>query len=113
MKLKSLRKSLSGKPALILPVAGFVLLLGAGASGSDENYQEIDRLIKSGEILSSKDIVKKSKQLYPGGRVTETDLDKEWGGYVYEVEIIDRDGAEWDVEFSAKTGEVIEKERED
>ncbi len=98
--------------SLTTPAIG-VALFGAAASPADENRVEVARLIKAGELLSWEDIAKKGEKLYPGGRVTETDLDKEWTRYVYELEVVDRNGVEWDVELDAKTGDVLKQERED
>lgn len=46
------------------------------------------------------------------GRVTEIELDREWSGDVYEIEIQTADGYEWDVEMDAETGEILKEKRE-
>lgn len=46
------------------------------------------------------------------GKVTEIELDREWGGDFYEMEIHSQDGYEYDVEVDANTGEIVEEERE-
>ena len=40
------------------------------------------------------------------GKVTAVDLDHEWLGYVYEIEVVDGSGIEWDIDIDAKSGQV-------
>lgn len=47
------------------------------------------------------------------GEVQETELDREDGMQVYEIEILTADGVEMEVEINAATGEVLEVEAED
>lgn len=58
--------------------AGLVLLTAAGAGQADENPEELARLIKNGELMSWDAAGKRAKELHPGGRVSEIDLDTEW-----------------------------------
>ncbi|QHF44263.1 peptidase [Pseudomonas sp. S35] len=50
--------------------------------------------------------------LHPGATLVDTDLDEEYGKYVYEVELEDRDGIEWDVELDALTGQVLKNHQD-
>jgi uncharacterized membrane protein YkoI len=45
--------------------------------------------------------------------VIETDLDREMGRYVYEIEVLDAQGVVWEMDLDAKTGEVIKSKRDD
>jgi uncharacterized membrane protein YkoI len=101
------------RQTLVTLTTACALMLGTGTSQADENPEELARLIKSGELLSWEAAGKKAKELHPGARVSETDLDKEWTRYVYELEVVDRQGVEWDIDLDAKTGEVLQQERED
>ena len=47
------------------------------------------------------------------GEVQEIELEKDGGLMVYEIEILDADGQEFEVEIAADTGDVIEVEAED
>ncbi|MDM5297636.1 PepSY domain-containing protein [Bacillus pumilus] len=47
------------------------------------------------------------------GTVTDSDLDKENGEYIYEIEITTPNGDEVDFEISAKTGKILKQEWED
>lgn len=47
------------------------------------------------------------------GEVQETELEREHGNLVYEIEILTSEGREMEVEIDAETGEVLEIEAED
>ena len=47
------------------------------------------------------------------GDVQEVELEKEDGMMVFEIEILDADGQEFEIEIAADTGAVIEVEAED
>lgn len=47
------------------------------------------------------------------GEVQETELEREDGMLVYEVEILTADGVEMEVEINADTGKILEVEAED
>ncbi|UYO36666.1 PepSY domain-containing protein [Bacillus zhangzhouensis] len=47
------------------------------------------------------------------GTVTDSDLDKENGVYIYEIEITTPSGEEVDFEISAKTGKILKQEWDD
>ncbi|WP_439123852.1 PepSY domain-containing protein [Marivita sp.] len=47
------------------------------------------------------------------GEVQETELEREYGVLVYEIEILTADGVEMEVEINADTGEILEVEAED
>ena len=47
------------------------------------------------------------------GEVQEAELEREDGVMVYEIEILDANGQEFEIEIAADTGEVIEIEAED
>ncbi|WLH81184.1 MULTISPECIES: PepSY domain-containing protein [unclassified Pseudomonas] len=50
--------------------------------------------------------------LHPGSTVLDTDLDEEYGRYLYQVELQDPNGIEWDVELDALTGHVLKNHQE-
>ena len=50
--------------------------------------------------------------LHPGSTLLDTDLDEAYGKYVYEVELEDAQGIEWDVELDALTGQVLKNHQE-
>ena len=50
--------------------------------------------------------------LHPGSTLLGTDLDEEYGKYVYEVELEDRNGIEWDIELDALNGQVLKNHQD-
>jgi uncharacterized membrane protein YkoI len=50
--------------------------------------------------------------LHPDSTLLGTDLDEEYGKYVYEVELEDRNGIEWDIELDALTGQVLKNHQD-
>lgn len=61
--------------------------------------------------ISMEEVIRRMEEKY-NGTVTEIELDREWSGDVYEVEIRTGDGYEWDVEVDAETGEILKEKRE-
>jgi len=49
---------------------------------------------------------------HPGATVTDSELEDEYGRYIYKVELRDTQNVEWDVDMDAKTGEVLKDERD-
>lgn len=47
------------------------------------------------------------------GEVQETELEREDGAQIWEVEILAEDGTEMELEIAADTGEILEVEAED
>ncbi|MFL1505367.1 PepSY domain-containing protein [Pseudomonas sp. O64] len=50
--------------------------------------------------------------LHPGSSLLDTDLDEAYGKYVYQVELEDADGIEWEVELDALTGHVLKNHQD-
>ncbi|MBY8948304.1 MULTISPECIES: PepSY domain-containing protein [unclassified Pseudomonas] len=53
-----------------------------------------------------------AQALHPGSTLLDTDLDEAYGKYVYEVELQDADGIEWEVELDALTGQVLKNHQD-
>lgn len=64
------------------------------------------------DVMPMEEIISKARQ-DKAGRVVEVDLDHEHGRYVYEVEIVDDAGVEWDLTYDARTGQLLRTERDD
>ena len=56
--------------------------------------------------------IDQAQALVSNGTITDTELEQEYGKYVYKVEIRDADGAEWDVDLDAANGEILKSERD-
>ncbi len=90
-----------------------LLMLGLVCVGqADESASVARQLLKEGKIMPLQTILSKAAEIKPG-QVIETDLEKEHQRYVYELEILDKNGQVWELELDAQTGEFIELENEE
>jgi uncharacterized membrane protein YkoI len=65
------------------------------------------RMQKSGEIISEEDLLKRVHAEFPG-KVVETELERKGGRYIYEVEVVSEKGVKREMQFDAKTGDVLD-----
>lgn len=79
---------------------------------ADDDHDRARRALARGEILPLTrilDVVAREA----GGRVIEVEFDDDDGRYVYEVEVISRDGRLLELTIDAATGVVIERDYDD
>ncbi|MDZ7735623.1 MAG: PepSY domain-containing protein [Gammaproteobacteria bacterium] len=113
MKLKYL--AMTGGGALL--GAALVMSIGIRAEegptvDAPETWQVAANTTNSKQpAISMEEVIRRMEEKY-NGTVTEIELDREWSGDVYEVEIRTGDGYEWDVEVDAETSEILEEKRE-
>lgn len=89
------------------------LLTAGTAFASDKlNHNEIYQLRESGQILSMETVLKQARTIQPG-QLIEAELEREKGGYVYELKIIDVDGRVHKLELDARSGEVLKRKSRD
>lgn len=48
----------------------------------------------------------------PGAKIESIERETEWGRLVYEVELLDQRGVEWDVVIDAADGKILEKKQD-
>ena len=90
-----------------------VLLFGAGiAAAKDVPPAELEGLVKSGKVMEPKKLDEIALAKHPGGKIEEGEVERHRSGYVYEVEVIDADGTEWDLDIDASSGKVLKSERD-
>lgn len=87
-----------------------VLLVALPAHADDD--RRIRQLQRNGEILSLEKIFTAARAV-KAGRIVDVDLDKEDGRYVYEIELLDASGRVWEMEFDARTGDLLQLEQDD
>jgi len=86
-------------------------LVGAGHVQADDDHEQARNLREAGEILPLETII--AKVHASGlGRVLEVELKTEHGRYVYEIEVIDRQGRVMELLFDARSGQQLKSERE-
>ncbi|WP_421683743.1 peptidase [Stutzerimonas urumqiensis] len=100
--------------ALIALFTASTLALGANvALARDLGPDEALKLRDAGTIQSFEKLNEAAVAKHPGAKVEETELEEEYGRYVYQVELRDEKGQQWDLELDAKTGEVLKDHQDD
>ncbi len=95
----------------------FLLVLLCSASALSpfahaDDDKRIRQLQRSGEILSLEQIFDRARKVKPG-RIVDVDLDKDNRRYLYEIELLESSGKVWEMEFDARTGELLQLEQDD
>ncbi len=86
--------------ALIAATAGV-------AQARDLGPDEALKLRDAGTIMSFEKLNEAAIAKHPGSTVEETELEEEYGRYVYQVELRDAQGVQWDVELDATNAQVL------
>lgn len=94
------------KTLTIITASIFALTSGL-AQARDLGPDEALKLRDAGTIQSFEKLNAAALAKHPGGTVHETELEQEYGKYIYQVDLRDAQGVEWDVELDAVTGQVL------
>lgn len=99
---------------LTLFVLPAMLGLSAGAALADDDVRldEAVRLVQEGTIQSF-DTLNQKALAVRAGQITDSELEREQGRYVYKLEIRDDQGAEWDLDLDATSGEILRNQRDE
>jgi uncharacterized membrane protein YkoI len=99
---------------LITVSAVAALTLTAGlAQARDLGPDEALKLRDAGTIMSFEKLNAAALAQYPGGKTEDTELEEEYGRYIYQVEVRDTQGVQWDVELDATNGQILKNQRDD
>jgi uncharacterized membrane protein YkoI len=90
----------------------FSILLCTSPAHADDDHEVARRAVERGELLPLAEILERMEREYPG-RVLEVELDKDDGRYVYEIEVLQKDGRVIELTYDGKTGKLLETEVED
>ena len=97
----------------ILPLLLAALLVATPAlAGRDLEQDEALRLRQAGVIQPLDLLLRPLLERYPGARLLEAELEEEHGRYIYELELLTRQGEVRDIELDAANGELL-KDKED
>jgi uncharacterized membrane protein YkoI len=96
-----------------LAVLTAVLSSVAGQAFADVRIDEAVKLQQSGTIKSFDALNEVAVKQFPGATITDTELEDAYGKYVYQVELRDAKGQEWDVDIDAASGEVLRSQQDD
>jgi len=91
-------------------VLALAAIMVSGVAFADVSDAEAIKLRESGTIKDVKELNDIAVKQYPGTKVDSTELDLDNGIYVYEVDLVDANNADFTVKINAATGEVIKKE---
>jgi uncharacterized membrane protein YkoI len=104
---KHLHRSLEMKRRLIL-LSAFGLVFSANAVvARDIGPDEAAKLQSSGVIQPIDKLNAVAVDRHPGSEITDTELDEEYGKHIYQVDLTDKQGINWDIELDAVTGKVL------
>lgn len=88
-----------------------ILILFDRAGFADDDHDRAKRLKEAGEILPLERIVEMAKKDHPG-RLLEAELEEKKGRFIYELELLDKEGIVWELKYDAKSGELLKEKRE-
>ncbi|PTQ68418.1 PepSY domain-containing protein [Pseudomonas sp. GV071] len=77
------------------------------AQARDLGPDEALKLRDAGTIQSFEKLNAAAIAKHPGSTVKETELEEEYGRYIYQVELRDAQGLEWDLELDASNGQIL------
>jgi uncharacterized membrane protein YkoI len=100
------------KRLTILLTALTLALTANAALARDIDAAEAQRLQNAGTIQSLDKLNEAAVATHPGATITDTELDNEYGKYVYQVELRDTQGVDWDLELDAVTGQVYKNHQD-
>ena len=83
------------------------------AQARDLGPDEALRLRDAGTIQSFEKLNAAALAKHPGANVEETELEEEYGRYIYQVELRDEKGVQWDMELDASTGAILKDQMDD
>ena len=95
------------KSLTALIVTSLIGLTASLAQARDLGPDEALRLRDAGTIVSFEKLNAAALAKHPGSTVTETELEEEYGKYIYQIELRDPQGLEWDLELDAVSGQIL------
>ncbi|WP_282358095.1 PepSY domain-containing protein [Pseudomonas sp. PS01303] len=95
------------KTLTALSICAIIGFTASIAHARDLGPDEALRLRDAGTIVSFEKLNATALAKHPGSTITETELEEEYGKYIYQVEMRDPQGLNWDLELDAMTGQVL------
>lgn len=100
--------------ALIALFAAAALSVAAGiAQARDLGPDEALKLRDAGTVQSFEKLNAAALAQHPGGKIEETELEEEYGRYIYQLEVRDAQGVQWDIELDASNGQILKNQQDD
>lgn len=82
---------------------------------ADENVplDQIPALQQNGTIQSLEKLNAIALEQHPGATIHDSELELERGQYIYQLELRDQQGVEWDLDIDAATGTILKNKQDD
>ncbi len=98
----------------LIATAVLALLLAGAAAGGEREYdhERARRLVEEGAIVPLEALIEKARTIRPG-RLLEVEFEQKDGRLIYELELLDGEGLVWELNFDAKSGELLEQSIDD
>ncbi|EPJ87413.1 MULTISPECIES: PepSY domain-containing protein [Pseudomonas] len=90
-----------------------LMLVYAAAQARDLDQDEALTLRQAGVILPLEQFVDLALGRYPGARLLEAELEEKHGVYVYEFEVLTREGVVRELKFDARDSRLLKDEEDD
>lgn len=97
----------------VIGVAAIALSVSGLAQARDIGPDEVLRLRDANTIKSLEELNKAAVAKHAGAIIEESELEHEYGRYIYQLELRDPQGVKWDLEFDAATGEMLRNQQDD
>ncbi|MCL7462657.1 PepSY domain-containing protein [Pseudomonas sp. NW5] len=101
------------KTLLTLPALLALVLVPTLSQARDLGPDEAIRLRDAGTILPFEQLNAAARAQHPGASIAETELEEEYGRYIYQLELRDPRGVMWDLELDATTGQILKNHQDD
>lgn len=79
----------------------------------DLGPDEALKLRDAGTIYSFDKLNEAAIAKHPGSKIEETELEEQYGRYIYQVELRDAQNVQWDLELDASNGQILKDQRDD
>lgn len=92
---------------------GLTLCIACGATFADISHNEALKLRSKGVIMPLSTLLDAVDTRYPLAQILEVELDRDDGRYVYEIELITRDGVVRELTLDAASAAILHDEIDD
>lgn len=100
------------KTLTALSICAIIGFTASIAHARDLGPDEALRLRDAGTIASFETLNAKALAEHPGATITETELEQAYGKYIYQLDLRDAQGVEWDLELDAVSGHILKNHQD-
>ncbi|MCF4998623.1 peptidase [Pseudomonas syringae] len=95
------------KTLTALSLASLIGMTASVAHARDLGPDEAQALHDAGTIAPYDQLNANALAKHPGATITDTELEEKYGKFIYQVDMRDAQGIEWDLELDAVSGQVL------